>query len=474
MRDSSVFLFFIISLGVLFGVFAIKILRFLSRLTKNATNSVKNKKRIEPTYNDNGQQPEEKVYIERRSGISISLAIFIAALGIYGYYFLSPYLALNSLIIAVESKNPDAFLQYFDMPLIKRNINHQIESIINNHITTMPGDSIISSFGDIMTNVVVSNIDHQLLSRNSLSNLVATEKVKETGSSRYFPIFGILKYCSYNTSNTFKFRTPGKRFYFTMTRVGLFDWKVTNIDINGFINGSIEKTEKSVTHSSTSQRKKWWDINYKGTSEKKPIKTMINGKNVFAFNAGSEDLGSNIKLRLIGDDSCNVKNYSCSSINQANVSVIILDGYKILRVEENVFKNGNRGYTAFSSKPGEAGKIVYWKNKNIYEKSLLFIDDSGGMQQGEQADYYDVIGIDDYKVKYYGSIRCNIFLVGEGGKGIKWCHLPTYASRDNFVNVIYQRPNGKQINIRYKLLKSSIVPVKNNEYTKLVSLFNID
>lgn len=165
----------------------------------------------------------------------INILIGATLIGFVTYYFASPYVAANSLVRAVNSKDAETVSEYVDFPALRESMRTKLQVKLTQEVARdgSPGAALGAALGSMvlepMLNALVSPAG--LVTLLNGTNPLAQDQEKSTeGStieSRGKPNLGI-KYKGLDKVHIVdKNIEDGNGFVFR--RRGLFGWKITDI-----------------------------------------------------------------------------------------------------------------------------------------------------------------------------------------------------------------------------------------------------
>ncbi|HKT53347.1 MAG TPA: DUF2939 domain-containing protein, partial [Caulobacteraceae bacterium] len=180
------------------------------------------------------------------SGGLIGLVIALVVLGgaaVAGYYFASPFLALEALRSAAKSGNRDRLDALVDFPVLRANLKSEVSAKMLKSMQDDPSlqDNPYAGLGAVIAPVIVDRLVDAYVTPDTISAMVDTGKPQAPGSSpgAATPTNSSKLKTSMGYADLDHFRAklfdasdPKNQITLTMERRNLFAWKLVRLDFD--------------------------------------------------------------------------------------------------------------------------------------------------------------------------------------------------------------------------------------------------
>ena len=157
-----------------------------------------------------------------------------------GFWYVSPYLAVRSLVRSMESGDKAAMSKFIDYPAVRFNVQKQINNQIELELAERSKPGMSSASIDAYSFALVDKLVRNMVSEKGIDSLIKGKKpfspVKASSGEKDSSDTTVFNYNSHYGLNMDQFDVelseagcPKKTVSIELSREGFFFWKVSNI-----------------------------------------------------------------------------------------------------------------------------------------------------------------------------------------------------------------------------------------------------
>lgn len=177
---------------------------------------------------------------------ALPIVLAVLAAGFLVAYFASPLLAVRALVRAAETGDEAGLSRQVDFPAFRESLKGELNDRLLAEMRQRLGqeDSALAGFGMLLAPSIVSGAVDALVTPQAVAAMVTEARAPAQGERSSPPTKTpsdrpeIKQSYGYRNLDTFVLTLtdearPGRRLHLLMDRRGLFDWKLSGIDLAG-------------------------------------------------------------------------------------------------------------------------------------------------------------------------------------------------------------------------------------------------